>query len=101
MPVHGEYHQLVAHSDTAEMMGIPKKDIFMMENGKATVNGVEYELTPRSGNTDSPIFLFSNGYAMDEGNFKGKFYDAKIYEGDELIAHFKPNTEGNLTQLIH
>ena len=34
IPVHGEYHQLVAHSDTAEMMGIPKKDIFMMENGK-------------------------------------------------------------------
>ena len=34
IPVHGEYHQLVAHSDTAEMMGISKKDIFMMENGK-------------------------------------------------------------------
>jgi len=34
IPVHGEYHQLVAHSDTAEMIGIPKKDIFMMENGK-------------------------------------------------------------------
>ena len=34
IPVHGEYHQLVAHNDTAEMMGIPKKDIFMMENGK-------------------------------------------------------------------
>jgi len=34
IPVHGEYHQLVAHSDTAQMMGIPKKDIFMMENGK-------------------------------------------------------------------
>ena len=34
IPVHGEYHQLVAHSDTAEMMGIAKKDIFMMENGK-------------------------------------------------------------------
>ena len=34
LPVHGEYHQLVAHSDTAEMMGISKKDIFMMENGR-------------------------------------------------------------------
>ena len=34
LPVHGEYHQLVAHSETAEMMGIPRKDIFMMENGK-------------------------------------------------------------------
>ena len=34
IPVHGEYHQLVAHSDTASMMGIAKKDIFIMENGK-------------------------------------------------------------------
>lgn len=34
IPVHGEYHQLVAHSETAQMMGIAKKDIFMMENGK-------------------------------------------------------------------
>ncbi len=34
IPVHGEYHQLMAHSDTAELMGIPKKNIFMMENGK-------------------------------------------------------------------
>ncbi len=34
IPVHGEYHQLVAHSDTAEMMGIAKKDIFIMENGR-------------------------------------------------------------------
>ena len=34
IPVHGEYHQLVAHSDTAEMMGIPKKDIFVFENGR-------------------------------------------------------------------
>ena len=34
IPVHGEYHQLRAHSDTAEMMGIERKDIFMMENGK-------------------------------------------------------------------
>ncbi len=34
IPVHGEYHQLVAHSETAEIMGVPRKDIFMMENGK-------------------------------------------------------------------
>ncbi len=42
IPVHGEYHQLVAHSETAELMGIPKKDIFMMENGK-TLELNEYE----------------------------------------------------------
>ena len=34
IPVHGEYHHLVAHCETAQMMGIPKKDTFIMENGR-------------------------------------------------------------------
>ena len=34
IPVHGEYRQLRAHGETAQMMGIPAKNIIMMENGK-------------------------------------------------------------------
>ena len=34
IPVHGEYRQLRAHAETAQMMGIPAKNIVMMENGK-------------------------------------------------------------------
>ena len=34
IPVHGEYRQLTAHSDTAQMMGIEKENIFMMTNGR-------------------------------------------------------------------
>jgi len=34
IPVHGEYRQLRAHSETAQMMGIPTKNIVMMENGR-------------------------------------------------------------------
>ena len=34
IPVHGEYRQLKAHAETAEEMGIPKKNIFMMKNGR-------------------------------------------------------------------
>ena len=34
IPVHGEYRQLRAHAETAQMMGIPAKDIVMMENGR-------------------------------------------------------------------
>ena len=34
IPVHGEYRQLRAHSETAQMMGIPAKNIVMMENGR-------------------------------------------------------------------
>lgn len=34
MPVHGEYRHLVYHSELAEKVGIPKQNIFLMENGE-------------------------------------------------------------------
>ena len=34
IPVHGEYRQLIAHSETAKIVGIPRENIFIMENGK-------------------------------------------------------------------
>ena len=34
IPVHGEYRQLMAHSETAQSMGIPAENIFLMKNGR-------------------------------------------------------------------
>ena len=34
IPVHGEYRQLIAHSETAQSMGIDKEHILMMANGR-------------------------------------------------------------------
>ena len=34
IPVHGEYRQLVAHSETAKKVGVPAENIFMMTNGR-------------------------------------------------------------------
>ena len=34
IPVHGEYRQLIAHSETAQSMGIPQENIFLMKNGR-------------------------------------------------------------------
>jgi ribonuclease J len=34
MPVHGEARHLVAHADLATSMGMPEKDVFVMENGQ-------------------------------------------------------------------
>ena len=34
MPVHGEYRQLRAHSETARQMGIEPQNIFILENGR-------------------------------------------------------------------
>ena len=35
MPVHGEYRQLTAHAETAQKIGIPKENIFMMKIGSS------------------------------------------------------------------
>ena len=33
MPVHGEYRHLIKHAQLAEMLGIPRENIFVAENG--------------------------------------------------------------------
>ena len=46
IPVHGEYRQLIAHSETAQSMGIPKENIFLMKNGRILeLNEKEAKLT--------------------------------------------------------
>ena len=46
IPVHGEYRQLMAHSETAQSMGIPKENIFLMKNGRILeLNEKEAKLT--------------------------------------------------------
>ena len=52
IPVHGEYRQLIAHSDTAQSMGIPKDQIIMMSNGRVLEidqNSAEFTGTVQSG----------------------------------------------------
>ena len=34
IPVHGEYRQLIAHKNTAKLMGIPEENIMLMKNGR-------------------------------------------------------------------
>ena len=46
IPVHGEYRQLIAHSDTAKKVGIPPENIFLMTNGRVLeLNDDEAKLT--------------------------------------------------------
>ncbi|MGI6119502.1 MAG: ribonuclease J [Desulfosporosinus sp.] len=37
MPVHGEYRMLIKHAQLAEELGIPRENIFIMENGGVVV----------------------------------------------------------------
>ena len=46
IPVHGEYRQLIAHSETAKKMGVEPHNIFMMTNGRVLeLNDEEAKLT--------------------------------------------------------
>ena len=46
IPVHGEYRQLIAHSETAQSMGIEKDNIIMLQNGRVLeINEEGAELT--------------------------------------------------------
>ena len=46
IPVHGEYRQLMAHSETAVSMGVDPKNIFMSTNGRIIeINEKEAKLT--------------------------------------------------------
>ena len=52
IPVHGEYRQLVAHSETAQSMGIANDNIIMMQNGKVLEigeSGIEFTGTVPNG----------------------------------------------------
>ena len=46
IPVHGEYRQLIAHSETAQSMGIDKDKVIMLSNGRVLeINEESAELT--------------------------------------------------------
>ena len=46
IPVHGEYRQLIAHSETAQSMGVDKDHIIMMANGRVLeINEEKAEFT--------------------------------------------------------
>lgn len=52
IPVHGEYRQLIAHSETAQSMGIDKDNIIMLSNGSVleiNENSAEFTSTVPSG----------------------------------------------------
>ena len=52
IPVHGEYRHLIAHSETAKLMGVKKENIFKLENGKILEmdkNSAEFTGTVQSG----------------------------------------------------
>ena len=66
IPVHGEYRQLVAHRNTARIMGIPAENIILMKNGKILeINENDAKLT--GSVTNGSVFIDGLGVG-DVGN---------------------------------
>ena len=66
MPVHGEYRQLMAHSETAKKMGIKPENIFITANGRILeLNENEAKLT---GTVPSGKILVDGLGVGDVGN---------------------------------
>jgi len=66
MPVHGEYRHLVYHSRLAEKTGIPKENIFMLEDGE--ILEITDEGAKKNGRVNSGrIFIDGKGVGDVEG----------------------------------
>ena len=66
IPAHGEYRHLIAHSETAKIMGIPKENIFKLENGK--VLEIDKRSGEYTGNVPAGIILVDGLGVGDVGN---------------------------------
>ena len=66
IPVHGDYRHLIAHTETAKMMGVQSENIFKLENGKVLeINENSAEFT---GTVPSGIVLVDGLGIGDVGN---------------------------------
>lgn len=82
VPIHGEYRHLVKHAEVAADMGVPKKNIFIMENGNCLeLNQEEAKLV--SDVQAGQIFVDGLGIG-DVGNVVLK--DRKHLSEDGLIV---------------
>ncbi len=66
LPVHGEYRQLMAHSETAKMMGINAENIIKLENGK--ILEIDENSAEFNGLVQSGIVLVDGLGIGDVGN---------------------------------
>lgn len=81
IPVHGEYRQLIAHSETAKTLGMPNDNIFITENGKVLeLNENEAKFT---GSVPSGKILVDGLGVGDVGNIVLK--DRQRLSQDGLI----------------
>ena len=94
IPVHGEYRQLMAHSETAQEMGIPKENIFLMKNGRVLeMNEKEAKLT---GAVPSGKILVDGLGVGDVGNIVLRDRQHLSQDGLIIIVMTMDGTSGEI-----
>ena len=93
VPVHGEHRMLVCHSRSAQIMGVPKDNILIIENGDVV------ELTPNSIHKGDPV---KAGVELLDNSRNG-IVDARVLKerqqlaGDGVVTVLAPiSTDGKM-----
>ena len=82
MPIHGEYRMLKIHGQIGEQMGIPKDNIFVLENGESIVLN-KHKITRGISYPASPIYIDGKDV---KGINEAVLKDREILQDDGMIA---------------
>lgn len=82
MPIHGEYRMLKIHGKLAESLGIPKDNVFVLENGESIVLN-KHKITRGVNYPASPIYIDGKDI---KGINEAVLKDREILQNDGMIA---------------
>jgi len=82
MPIHGEYRMLKLHGQIAESLGIPKDNIFILENGQSIILN-KHKITSGQSYPAEPIFIDGKDV---KGINEAVLRDRQIMQDNGLIA---------------
>ena len=82
MPIHGEYRMLKIHGEIAQSVGVPKENIFVLENGDSiTLN--KHKIVPGPSFPAEPVYIDGKNI---NGQKQSVIEDRAILQRDGLIA---------------
>ena len=82
MPIHGEYHMLKIHSEIAQSLGMPKSNIFVLENGEM-IKLENHKVTYDSSFVCEPVYI--DGRDINEVS-SSVLKDREILKNDGLVT---------------
>ena len=82
MPIHGEYRMLKIHGEIAESLGVPKSNIFVMENGDSLILS-KHKITTGLHFAADPVYIDSKNVG---GTNEAVVKDREIMREDGMIS---------------